>query len=220
MQVQAVGYQPRRHPLLNDVLMVIGAVLLAYCGWQALSALQDRWTIAAARTAIRAEMTTDLERIANRLAAQPCITRRLDQIAGLLSDDAIVPMGIRIGLPGDTGLEDDQWQETVDSGLASRQLETDQAAQGFFYTAAHALDAYAHEEFQTWTRLRMLERGAPDPVTRRTLQQALATARGDAAAFESLARDTLTQARAYGLMPDATRLQGLADTTCRPLRAV
>ena len=218
MQVQALGTRHRRRPLLNDVLMVVGGVLLAYGGWQGLAALQDRWAVEAARTAVRAEMVTDLDRIAYRLSAQPCITRRLDQIAGLLSDGAVVPAGIRVGAPGDTGLEDDQWQESVNSGVASRQGDADQMAQSFFYTSAHALDAYAHEEFQTWTRLRTLEKGPPDPATRRTLQQALATARGDAAAYESLARDTLAQARAYGLTPDATRLQGIANPTCRPLR--
>ena len=34
--------------------MVIGGVLLAYGGWQGVSALQERWAVDAARTAIRA----------------------------------------------------------------------------------------------------------------------------------------------------------------------
>ena len=218
MQVQALEYRHRRRTLRQDLLIVIGGVLLAYGGWQGVSALQERWAVDAARTAIRAEMATNLDRIAYRLAAQPCITHRLDQIAGFLSDGAVVPAGIKIGAPGDTGLDDDQWQDSVNSGVASRQGDADQTAQSFFYTSGHALDAYAHEEFQTWTQLRVLEKGTPDPASRRTLQQALATARGDAAAFESLARDTLAQARAYGMTPDASRAPGIANTTCRPLQ--
>ena len=218
MQVHALGYRPRRRPLLNDVLMVIGGVLLAYGGWQGVAALQDQWAAGAARSAVRQEMSTDLDRIAYRLAAQPCITRRLDQIAALLADGAVVPAGLKIGVPGEAGLDDDQWRESVNGGMANRQPDADQAAQAFFYTSAHALDAYAHEEFQTWAQLRVLERGAPAPATRLALQQALATARGDAAAFESLARDTLAQARAYGLTPQPGRTPAIANTTCRPLR--
>jgi hypothetical protein len=217
MQVHALGLRQRRRPLLNDVLMVIGGVLLAYGGWQGLAALQERWAVETARTAIRQEMATDLDRIAYRLAAQSCITRRLDEISALLSDGAVVPTGIKIGVPGDTGLDDDQWQESVNTGLANRQRDADQMAQAFFYTAAHALDAYAHEEFQTWGQLRNLEKGVPSPAARLALQQALATARGDAAAFESLSRDTLAQARAYGMTPNASRSPAIANTTCRPL---
>jgi hypothetical protein len=198
--------------------MVIGGVLLAYGGWQGLSALQDRWAVETARTAIRQEMATDLDRIAYRLAAQPCITHRLDEISGLLSDGAVVPPGIKIGVPGEAGLDDEEWQAGVNSGLANRQGDVDQTAQAFFYTAAHALDAYTHEEFQTWGQLRILEKGTPSPATRADLQQALATARGDAAAFESLSRDTLAQARAYGMTPNAARTPAIANTTCRPLR--
>ena len=54
MQVQALGTRHRRRPLLNDLLMVVGGVLLAYGGWQGLAALQDRWAVEAARTAVRA----------------------------------------------------------------------------------------------------------------------------------------------------------------------
>ena len=218
MQVHALGFQRRRRPLLNDVVMVVGGVLLAYGGWQGLAALQDRWAVEAARTAIRQEMATNLDRIAYRLAAQPCITRRLDAIATLLSDGAVAPSGIKIGVPGEAGLDDEEWQAGVNSGLANRQGDVDQTAQAFFYTAAHALDAYTHEEFQTWGQLRTLEKGAPNPATRAVLQQALATARGDATAFESLARDTLAQAKAYGMTPNASRTPAIANTTCRPLR--
>jgi hypothetical protein len=81
------------------------------------------------------------------------------------------------------------------------------------------LDAYAHEEFQAWNVLRSRVRRRRMAETRPRLLAALQTARGDAAAFASLARDALAQARSYGVTADAGRTPTIANTTaCRPLR--
>ena len=218
MQVQALGQQRGRRPLLNDIVAVVGGVLLACGVWQGASNVGEQWNVARTRSAIRQEMAADLDRIAYRLQAQPCILHRLDEIETVLASGSAVPAGGKIGVPGAAGLDDEQWQSGLGSGLVNRQSDADQTAQTFFYTSARLLDAYAHEEFQAWTQLRRLETTAPDAATRPRLLAALQTARGDAMAFASLARDTLAQARGYGMTPDARRTPTIANTTCRPLR--
>jgi hypothetical protein len=218
MQVQVLGQRSGRRPLLNDILAVVGIVSLACGVWQIAGGLGEQWNVSRTRSAIRQEMAADLDRIAYRLQAQPCILRRLNEIDTLLASGSVVPAGGKIGVPGAAGLDDEQWQAGLGNGLVNRQSDTDQTAQTFFYTSAHLLDAYAHEEFQAWNVLRSLEMTPPDAETRPRLLAALQTARGDAAAFASLARDTLAQARSYGMTADAGRTPTIANTSCRPLR--
>src|SRR5215471_5332805 len=121
-------HRPRAAHSWREFLIEIGTIvvgiLIALGLEQSIEAFHERQLAREAGDAIDAEMGTDLDLITSRLSRQPCIDRRLDQIAALLKDwksGKAPPGGLTLGDPGDAPLIDQRWRANLNSGRFSQQ---------------------------------------------------------------------------------------------------
>lgn len=190
-------HRPRAAHSWREFLIEIGTIvvgiLIALGLEQSIEAFHERQLAREAGDAIDAEMGADLDLITSRLSRQPCIDRRLDQIAALLKDwksGKAPPAGLTLGDPGDAPLIDQRWRANLNSGRFSQQSSAEQAKQADFYTRLGILNDVLQREHYAWSQLRVLELG-PDLISaemRTGLVEALQSARTDARDFAQIAQ--------------------------------
>ena len=188
---------------VGEVGIIVIGVLIALSAEQVVENLHDHASARAAQENIRAEIQSDVSALASRKANEPCVTRRLDDIAAALAEPTVLKSGpVWVGHPLYATMREDQFHSAEQSGHANLLPSDEQArySQIYAYFALYR-DAQA-AEIRSWADLRVLEQHPPitavsDWQLRSALQQAR-TARWTMEVVADLATDA---ARKLGIRP-------------------
>lgn len=166
--------------LFKEIGIIVLGVLIALGAEQAVQWLHERHDSAEARENIRAELAADLADLRNRNAIEPCILRRMDEVAeriGKSQDKGYVPPSW-IGRPQVYQMISARWAAVTDAGRATLLSPDDQTAFGQLYARLDNLTDLEVREQQAWAHLRVMEGLTKvTPVLEAQLRLALADAR-------------------------------------------
>ena len=186
---------------LGEVGIIVIGVLLALSAEQMVGSIRDRHATNAARSNIRAEIVANLTDLAIRKQNEPCVSRRLDEVAAALADPASVGGGlIWIGHPYYSALHDAQLRASDQGGNATLLQPDEQARYASIYSNFTLyMDAQA-DEIGAWADLRVLEQHpALTPVSEWQLRSALQRARTGRWVMETAARHAAEAAAKLGI---------------------
>lgn len=188
---------------------------------QAVEWSQWQAKVEAGRREIHAEIATNAAFYGFRAATEPCVVRRLNQLAGITEARAagsrVSPVhlaGIHLGFL----VSDNNWQaERADQTLTHLpRAELDRLSQ--FYAQAEDMRVWVEKEEEAWATLRTLE-GDPNRLGQgdiAMLRNALQQARNFAYQIALNSKEQLDLARKLGVAlpaPDAS----MVARTCAPL---
>lgn len=168
-----------RH-FLGEVGVIVLGVLIALGFGQLAQEWNDERNLRSAEAAIRRELAGNLGLLGNRQRVQPCIDRRLDEIARLLDDAEAGRMTtpLWIGRPQIWTIATGNYQAATQSGRASLFPVERQSLYAAVYASFAEIGVEQGEEQMRWARLRTLEgRRTLDPVAINLLREALSEAR-------------------------------------------
>lgn len=166
--------------LVKEIGIIVLGVLIALGAEQAVQWLHDRHDSTEARENIRAELAADLADLRNRNAIEPCILRRMDEVAeriGKSQEASYVPPSW-VGRPQVYQMISARWDAVTSAGRATLLSPDDQTSFGQLYARLDNLTAIEDREQQAWARLRAMEGlTMVTPVLEAQLRLALADAR-------------------------------------------
>ena len=165
---------------LKEYLTIVIGVLTALGGEQVVERVHERQVVAEARENIRRELADDFVVFNKRKTVQPCIARRLDEVAALL--DTAGTSGYRppswIGRPQMWNVQTTRWEAASHAGRTTLFDVDEQARYSDIYTSLASARASEDSEQQAWAQLRALEGDrAPSPALVASLKLALQQAR-------------------------------------------
>jgi hypothetical protein len=205
----------------GEVGIIVLGVLIALTFEQIAEEIHWSHAVRQAHDEIRAETGTANRFFAFRVAAEPCIGKRLDSIGEVIEDVAehkptgrIRSVGPDIG----NGISDSTWQAQRASQTLTHFDKSELDVLGFYY---HQLDSVADAVFRedaAWSELRVLEgdpsRLGPEDIA--GLRRSLQHARFENYLIGGISRGELDWARQLNLpvtSPNKARLAGV----CAPL---
>jgi len=144
----------------GEVGIIVLGVLIALGVEQIAEAAHDASSRREAQQAVYAEIRQNLSYMTARMATQPCVERRLDEIATLLAsagDGSLSPQPKWIGQPAIWFNSDERWQAATGSGRASLFSPDEQSRLGSVYVATKQFIAAEEREQDAWAQLRGLE---------------------------------------------------------------
>jgi hypothetical protein len=206
---------------LSEISVVVVGILIALALEQALETWRDHRHVAEARTSIHAEIAYNLGLMQRRAAIEACVTRRLDEAAGLIDQaqaghPATGPL--YIGHPLIWFTSDGRYKSAVQAGIVSLMPPAEQARYASLYAGFDQYTADERDEQTAWSELRTLEsRPATTPVSDARLRDALENARMARFLMETVVVTSLSDAKTLGVTPD--HLAPFAqESVCIPLR--
>jgi len=218
-------HRPKPLHGLREILVEIGVIVvgvaIALAAEQFVEWLHWQERVRAGRGELHAEIATNAAFYGFRAATEPCVVRRLSQLAEITEARAagtkVTPVrlvGIHLGfLVSNSNWQAERAEQTL-THLPRAELD----GLGQFYAQADDIKVWIEKEEEAWATLRILEgdpnRLGPGDVT--VLRDALQQARNLNFLIAVNARDQLTLARKLGVKvpePDATYVR----TTCAPL---
>ncbi len=144
---------------LKEYVIIVVGVLTALGAEAVVQNLHERRLSAEATEAIRDEINVDITSLARRGDEEPCIARRLNEIAALLdAADAgkpFKPVG-NTGGPFEPGFVTSRWAAAAAGGRTSLLSSEEQRRFGRVYQPLQRVERRFQEEFQTWETLRAL----------------------------------------------------------------
>lgn len=194
----------------GEVGVVVLGVLIALGASQFVTRREQRQLSRDARANVRAEIAESLGRMASRISIQPCVDRRIDEIAAaLMAVDRGEPVQSFswIGRPSYWTLSDARWQTASSSGATFLFDPDEQAQYSFIYSGIRDFEDHERIEQAAWAQLRSLtEIRHLEAPQRAYLTQALQAARF--ASFRmTLMFDLRSEtARKLGIAPQANPL--------------
>jgi hypothetical protein len=206
--------------LLKEVGIIVLGVLIALGAEQSVAALRERHAADEARRNVLAEVQLNLGFIRDRVSNEPCIDRRLDELAALLArarDGALDPAPTWIGRPGIDPVFSERWQSATASGRSSLFDPVEQGNFDLLYSLLARVNAHETHEQAAWTQLRTLETwpGPLGPAARLAFAQALQEARYEAWDLKQDAAFALGTGKALGIeLPKASHV---TTSICLPL---
>lgn len=160
--------------------IVIG-ILIALGLEQTIEALHDRSRVAQARENIRSEIADDLGLMVTRDKINGCISRRLDEVDGLIRASAAgaLPQGpLWIGTPFIAAMADSQYMSATQSGAVSLMPSQEQSGYARIYAQFEQYRQHELAEEAAWADLRALSNHpANSPVLDWQLRSAMQRAR-------------------------------------------
>ena len=144
----------------GEVGIIVIGVLIALGAGQVVEDLHDRQVAAQARENVRSEAAMDLGFIQGRIAAQPCIERRLAELSAILGkagEGALQPQPTWISLPPTIPFFTGRWQAATASGRYSLFAASEQEQFGQVYQIFDRYNDYQPREQAVWADLRALE---------------------------------------------------------------
>jgi hypothetical protein len=144
----------------GEVGIIVLGVLIALGVEQIAQAVHDAASKREAQQTVYAEIRQNLSYMTARMVTQPCVERRLDEIATLLAragDGALSPQPKWIGQPAIWFNSDERWQAATGSGRASLFSPDEQSRLGSVYVATKQFIAAEEREQDAWAQLRGLE---------------------------------------------------------------
>lgn len=166
---------------LKEFATIVLGVSVALAAEQGVEWLHNTHRAEQAREGIRQEIADGLGRMVIRHKIEGCISRRLDEIEGLIADAATGKLPsdpIWIGHPYLYVLEDNQYKTATQSGAADLLPNQEQAAYSRIYNAFYQYSQAERSEQEAWGDLRILEKHpAPSPMLEWQLRSAMQKAR-------------------------------------------
>jgi hypothetical protein len=199
--------------------IVIG-ILIALGLEQVVQAIHDRSRVAQARESIRSEIADNLGLMVTRDQTNSCISRRLDEVDGLIraSEAGALPQGpIWIGTPFLAAMADSQYMSENQSGAVS--LMPNQEQSGYARVYAQFQQYHQHEltEEAAWADLRTLSNHpANSPVLDWQLRAAMQRARTARFRMETGEYVLRLDTSRLGIMPKGVRVFK-QQSVCVPL---
>ena len=186
---------------VGEVGIIVIGVLIALGAEQVVESVRDRQAASAARDNIRTEINSNLTSLAMRSQNEPCVSRRLDEIAAALANPP--SMGsptIWIGHPYYSSLHDVQLRVSEQGGHATLLPRAEQARYATIYSDFALYMGAQSDEIRAWADLRVLEqRPALTPVADWQLRSALQQARTARWLMEAAGRQAMTAAAKLGI---------------------
>ena len=193
---------------LQEVGIIVLGVLIALGAQQTVDQLRWAGEVRRARASLKSEIEPADRIFAFRIAAAPCVDRRLDTLqavteaaASRLAGPRLGPVGVNIG----NGFGSNIWQ----SYRASQTLIHFKAAElivyGAFYSQSDVVTAFMAKEGDAWDVLKTLKGdprrlSAPDFAN---IRAAIEHARTANAIIADIAADQLERSRSLGITPPA-----------------
>jgi hypothetical protein len=206
--------------LLKEVGIIVLGVLIALGAEQSVAALRERHVADEARRNVLAEVQFNLGFIRDRVRNEPCIDRRIDELAALLGsarDGALDPAPTWIGRPSIDPVLSERWQSATASGRSSLFDPVEQGKFDVMYSLLAQVYAHETQEQMAWTQLRTLETwpGPLGPAARLAFAEALQEARYEAWDLKLDAAFALKVGETLGIaLPKAGNL---TTSICLPL---
>jgi hypothetical protein len=207
---------------VGEVGVIVLGVLIAIGFEQIVEQIHWAGEVRSARSALRGEMQQPDRVFAYRVAAQPCIARRLEEINKLVEQapkHAPVP---RVGsLIPDIGnaLNDNVWETYRASQTLAHFDDEDLGLLGIYYTQLGNIRRFEGEENRDWGVIKVLEgdpsRLGPEDIA--GIRVAIQNARFDNSIIASIAADELDYSRRFGVSPPKANSSRLKEV-CAPLR--
>lgn len=208
---------------LKEYGTIVLGVLTALAAEQTVLSLHDRQAASEARAAVRAEISKNLSDMQYRLATQPCVEKRLDEIGDLLSltqDGVLDPQPLWVGQPAIWFMASQRWQAAAASGRASLFDAEEQGRYVTIYNRTTEFAAQEEQEQAAWAQLRGLEtwRGPLGPAGKVNFLQALQQARYSLWSTKITLTLALEAGRGIGIAPAApANPNALPHSVCLPM---
>jgi hypothetical protein len=190
---------------VGEVGVVVLGVLIALAAGESLKRVEQRQLTREALVNIRAEVAEALGSMAARMASQPCVDRRIDEIAAALSaadlGETTRPFSW-VGRPPFLLMSDARWDTASKSGATFLLNPDEQAQFSFIYSGISDFVGHARQEQAAWAQLRSLtEMRHLEAPQRAFLTQALQTARLASFRMNLLYIQRTEAAKKLGIMP-------------------
>jgi hypothetical protein len=202
---------------LKEYGIIVLGVLTALALEQLVNGVHQGQAARAATDSIRAEIQADISTIAIRNQNEPCVTRRLDEVAAALANPARLGSGpVWVGHPYYVTLVDGQLRSAEQAGHASLLPRETLAQYASIYAYfAQFMDAQTAER-RAWADLRVLEqRPVLTPVADWQLRSALQQARTARWTMEATSNLAIRAAGKLGIKPKAAKPWPL-QSVCLP----
>jgi hypothetical protein len=190
---------------LKEYAIIVLGVITALLGEQAVEKLHDRARATEARASIREEIARNLGYMNVREASEACMTRRLDEVDGLIATSAAGKLPqepLWIGQPVAFIMLDGKYKAAIQSGAVSLFDDGEQAAYTSLYAMFVTYWEQSQAEMRTWADLRTLEKHPPpSPVLDWQLRSAVQQARNDRFDIELTRQVALQDAAGMGVTP-------------------
>jgi hypothetical protein len=212
---------------LKEYAIIVVGVLTALGAEAVVANLHEARLSAEARDAVRAELNTNVTLVGRRLNSEPCIARRLDEIAALLDraeQGEAFAVPVLVAGPGNQRIATQRWDAATAGGRTTLLTSDEQADFARVYINLHYVTVLELEEIQTWAHLNALN-GARHPSSGMIDAERLALS--EARMEDRDFRQAVAQAKFYAqrigvkgdaslvLMPSQAPRDGPA--ICRPL---
>lgn len=205
---------------LSEIGVVVIGVCIALSAEQAVEALHNHSRAAEARASVREEIARNLANMNYREATEACMTTRLDEVQGLISDSAagrLPPEAIWIGHPIAPAPVDGKYKIATQSGAASLFDGKEQAIYAELYGQFAEYSQRLQEEERAWADLRALEtHPLPSATLDWQLHSAMQQARTGRYYINFLRQLALKEAADIGVTP-AQREKLKMPPVCVPL---
>jgi hypothetical protein len=190
----------------SEIGIIVLGVCIALAAEQAAQTLHNRSRAAEARANIREEIAHNLGFMERDHATQACVTRRLDEVLGLIAASAAGKLpqdALWIGAPTVSAMIDGKYKTAIQSGATSLFDDKEQAAYAALYLMFEGFGKSETDEQQHWAVLRTLETHPPaSPVLDWELRNALQLARLNRWGMNATRLVAVEQAARIGIKPD------------------
>ncbi len=206
---------------LKEYLIIVVGVLTALAAEQAVEQLHWAHEVRLARAEIASEINWTDRHFAYRVAAEPCIARRLDALESVIEKAArhepVPHLGPVIPDIGNA-LNDNIWQNHRAAQTLTHFDDQELSLLGSYYMQVDSVRGFIANEVDAWSVLKVLQ-GDParlGPTDIAGLRVALQRARFDNGLIAGISADELEWSKTLHVAPPAPDAQRLKDV-CGPL---
>jgi hypothetical protein len=190
---------------LKEVGIIVLGVSIALAAEQTVEAVHEHSRAAKTRASIRAEIAFDVGQMEVRKATEACVSKRLDEVDGLIAAAAAGKLpadALWIGRPATYFWSTGQFKSASGSGDAGLLGNQELAGYANVYGAMETYSQNDAGEQKAWADLRALEKHpAPSPALDAMLRGAIQQARSARWAMEAALNNTMIGASKLGIAP-------------------
>lgn len=210
----------------GEVGIIVIGVLIALGAEQVLEDWHWRHQLGLERSALRDEVRSNLNAVANRMALEPCVRSRLSELQQVV---AAGPRGVALHLKGPVGLPLPQegakgaWSIALSGQALSHMPVEEQLAYSNAFSNYENWDLIRGEERQAWIRLDVLDQAVPLSDAdwagvRQGLSQALAADARIRAVGPFIVEDASAGEKPKAMTAkEVFQMQGYGQDICRPI---
>jgi hypothetical protein len=189
----------------SEISIIVVGILIAIALEQVVEAVRDHRRVEDARSNIHAEIANNLGLMERRAQTEPCVSRRLDEVAGLIAEASAghpAQGPLWIGHPMVWITADGRYRSGVQSGAVGLMPTREQAVYSSVYAMFAEYTATQRDEESAWSDLRTLElQPAPTAQSAPQLQNALEHARMARWSLETFMVSALRTSKQLNIAP-------------------